>query len=705
MKTNMTRLLCAVMCIVMIAGLFTVSATAAVTDEAAAAASDEIAAVGDQMPDGPNANGCFYLNGVMQKAYKLIQFEGSWYYIAENHRYVKDMTRNLSASLVQGTGIKAGSYYFGADGKMVIPETPTQAATEALNGPVGDYFYINGERQKAYKLLQYGDAWYFVAEYNKIVKNTTRNLSAAHLEGTVFTKPGVYYFDEQGRLFDRNGPQADGTFYINNAKQKAYKLCEYNGDYYYVAEGNKICRSQTRNLTDAHLVGTPFKAGKFTFDADGKMLPKNGPQEDGYFYVDNVKQTAYKLLQYEGDYYYVCEYHKYAKDAYRYLSDSLLKGTGFSAAYYHFDSEGRMVTKNGPCEDGYFYINNVKQKAYSLKEYEGKYYYICEYNKFCVSQTRNLSAGAVAGTRFPAGKYDFDETGAMVIKNGPQDDGYFYLDGVRQRAFQLIYYEGYYYFVSNNHQYIKNRTAPIGENVVEGMTYEDGTPIKAGYYKFDKHGRMIINFVAVEGVFNTRDIGGYATTDNKYIRKGLLLRGSELDGAVLADNVITEHGISKLVDTYGVKTEMDLRDESVSLGDMLGETVTHKYYNGTPQYEAIFTDEGKEKMRVIFSDLADPDNYPIYLHCTYGIDRTGTVCYILEAVLGLNETELQNEYALSNWYSSFNRKKTNLIRDGLKAYAGSNVNQRAVNYLLSCGITQEQIYSIRNIFLTNEEVE
>lgn len=697
MKKHTTRLLCIILSLVMVIGLSAVPV---------AAAEQDIAPVADgEVLNGPQANGLFYVDGVMQKAYKLLQYDGSWYFIAENHKYVKDVTRNLSASVVEGTGIKAGKYYFDADGRMVIPEPATEAPTEALNGPVGDYFYVNGERQKAYQLLQWGDAWYFVAENHKIVKNATRNLSASNIEGTIFTKPGYYYFDEQGRLYDRNGPQADGTFYINNAKQKAYKLCEYNGDYYYVAESNKICRNQERNLTADHLKGTPFLPGKFSFDADGKMLPKNGPQEDGYFYVNNVKQNAYKLCLYEGNYYYVCEYHKYAKDAYRYLSADLLKGTGFSPAYYHFDSEGRLVTKNGPCEDGYFYINNVKQKAYSLKEYDGKFYYICEYNKFAVSQSRNLSATAVDGTRFPAGKYDFDETGAMIIKNGPQDDGYFYLDGVRQRAFQLILFEGHYYFVSNNHQYIKNRTAPVGENVVEGMTYEDGTPIKAGYYSFDKHGRMVINFLSFEGIDNVRDIGGYVTTESKNIRKGLLIRGPELDGAVLEDSVATELDKKKLVNTLGVKTEMDMRDPAVSLGDMLGATVTHKFYNNAPQYEDIFTDEGKAKIKAIFTDLANPDNYPIYLHCTYGIDRTGTVCYILEAILGLNETQLQNEYALSNWYRSFNLKKVNKIKTGLADYAGSNINQRAVNYLLSCGITQEQIDTIRGIFLTDEEVE
>lgn len=607
MKNKLTKVICVLLSLVMLFGLSSITTSAAA----------EESAVSSTIPDGPNANGCFYLNGEKQHAYKLIAFDGAYYFVAENHMYVKDSLRYLNETV---------------------------------------------------------------------------------LAGSIFTKPGYYYFDAEGRLIDKNGPDENDYFYIKNERQKAYKLCEYNGDYYYVAENNKICKNATRSLSEAHLKGTPFKPGKFTFGADGKMISKNGPDSDGYFYINNVKQTAYKLLEYNGDYYYVAEYHKYVKDAYRYLNADLLQGTGFSAAYYHFDSEGKLVTKNGPCEDGYFYINNVKQTAYSLKEYEGKYYYICEYNKYAVDQSRNLSSTAVAGTPFPAGKYDFDETGAMIIKNGPQEDGYFYLNGIRQRAFQLIYYEGYYYFVSNNHQYIRGRVAPIGANVVEGMTFPDGTPIVEGYYNFDKQGRMIIDFVSIEGITNTRDIGGYVTTEGKTIKKDKLLRGSELDGAVLEGNVITELGKDKLLNTYGIKTEMDLRDESVSLGDMLGEGVAHKYYNA-PQYEQIFTVGGKAKMKEIFTDLSNPDNYPIYLHCSYGIDRTGTTCYILEAVLGLNETQLQSEFALSGWKYSYKQEYADKIKNGLNDYEGDTIRQRAVSYLLSCGITQQQIDTLRDIYL------
>ena len=587
----------------------------------------------------------------------------------------------------------------GAISGQAVEISADSAVSTVENGPdPNGFFYVNGERQKAYKLLEYNGAWYFVAENHKYVKDVLRYLNASNLEGTIFTKPGYYYFDAQGRLFDRNGPDENDFFYVNNAKQKAYKLCEYNGDWYFVAEYNKICRGQRRYLNADAVSGTGFQAGYFDFDSDGKMTPRNGPNEDGFFYIDNVKQKAYKLCEYQGEYYFVSEYHKFAVNQTRYLSKDNLQGTGFSSGYYKFDELGRMELKNGPNWDGYFYNNNVKQKAYALKEFDGDYYFICENNKVCVNQTRNLSDSMVKGTPFPAGKYDFGDDGKLILKNGPQDDGYFYIDGIRQRAFRLIEYEGNYYYIATNHKYVRGRVAPISAQVVEGMTFSDGTPITEGYYNFDNDGKMIIDFVAIDGISNTRDIGGYENIAGQTIKKDMLLRGTELDGAVLEGNVITEKGKNKLLNTYGVKTEMDLRNRAVSLGDMLGAGVQHKYYNA-PQYEGIFTEDGKAKMKAIFTDLSNPDNYPVYLHCSYGVDRTGTVCYILEAVLGLDETQLQAEYALSSWDYSYKQKYTDKIKTGLLDYSGSNIMQRAESYLLSCGVTQQQIDTLRQIFL------
>ena len=73
--------------------------------------------------------------------------------------------------------------------------------------------------------------------------------------------------------------------------------------------------------------------------------PLNGPQADGYFYIDNVKQTGWKLYEYNGDYYYVAAHNKYITNKSAYLAKADLAALGLPAGYYEFDAEGKMITE------------------------------------------------------------------------------------------------------------------------------------------------------------------------------------------------------------------------------------------------------------------------------------------------------------------------------------------------------------------------
>jgi hypothetical protein len=72
----------------------------------------------------------------------------------------------------------------------------------------------------------------------------------------------------------KNGPQADGTFYINDVKQAGYQLIEYNGDYYFVGDYNKYAVNKTLYLSKTRLAaaGLDLLAGNYYFDTDGKMV-------------------------------------------------------------------------------------------------------------------------------------------------------------------------------------------------------------------------------------------------------------------------------------------------------------------------------------------------------------------------------------------------------------------------------------------------
>ena len=234
-----------------------------------------------------------------------------------------------------------------------------------------------------------------------------------------------------------------------------------------------------------------------------EYVKKNGPVGD-YFYVDDVMQKAYQLVEYDGDIYFVYDGNKLAKNCKLYLSQQFVEGktfadgTAITVGYYDFDADGKLVIKNGPQSDGYFYKNGIRMNAYQLVEYKGDIYFVYDGHKLAKNCKLYLSQQFVEGKTFAdgtaitVGYYDFDADGKLVIKNGPQSDGYFYKNGIRMNAYQLVEYKGDIYFVYDGHKLAKNCKLYLSQQFVEGKTFADGTAITVGYYDFDADGKMII---------------------------------------------------------------------------------------------------------------------------------------------------------------------------------------------------------------------
>ena len=296
---------------------------------------------------------------------------------------------------------------------------------------------------------------------------------------------GEYEFAEDGKMIGRivkNGPVGD-YFYINDVRQNAYQLVEFEDNYYFIYDGHKIAKNCTLYLTAEFVEGTGLKAGKYDFDADGKLVIKNGPVGD-YFYINGVMQKAYQLVNYEGDYYYISDAHKIAKNCTLYLTEQFIGDTGFTPGKYDFDADGKMVIKNGPVGD-YFYINNVRQNAYQVVEYEGNYYFISDGHK--IAKNRKLYVLDVYLVKYgiPAATYTFDSTGKMILKNGPVGNK-FYINSVQQNAYQLVQYEGNYYFIGDGHLLVMDTTIYLTKE------YVYGTGLAAGKYYFDTTGKLVI---------------------------------------------------------------------------------------------------------------------------------------------------------------------------------------------------------------------
>ncbi len=280
---------------------------------------------------------------------------------------------------------------------------------------------------------------------------------------------------------------------------------------------------------------------------------------------------------------------------------------------------------------------------------------------------------------------DVEKTLIYVADNERYENAYVYepLDGETVVYADFLYANTTYYFKISLTLSNKTKTS------VEGSFKTADTP------------RVLL----VDGVYNMRDIGGWKTLDGKSINQGLLYRGTELDGAVESKYTITQNGIKTMLNTLGIRFDMDLRSSDVNVADtdILGKSVIHKYYSekGATQYSNIFKGsvDTKNAVRDMFKDFANPSNYPMYIHCTYGTDRTGTICYLLEALLGMSEEDLMRDYQLSALHHGVVNEQVYTFINDFKALEGDTMQEKAEGYLLSIGVTQEEIESIKTIFL------
>ena len=299
-------------------------------------------------------NDMFYKDGVQQKAYQLVSYNGDFYFIGDGHKIVMNREMYLGSSVEghtysDGTPLQSGKYEFGPDGKMIIKD-----------GVIGDYLYINNVKQTAYQLVKYNGDFYFINDGNKVVKNREIYLTSELLAGHTYTdgtqlQRGTYEFDSEGKMIIKDGVVGD-YLYINNVKQTAYQLVKYKGDFYFINDGHKIVKNREIYLGSSHLEGytyangEPLKPGMYEFDSEGKMIIKDGVVGD-YLYINNVKQTAYKLVKHNGDFYFINDGHKVVKNREIYLGSSYVEGytdadgNPLKPGMYEFDANGKMIIK------------------------------------------------------------------------------------------------------------------------------------------------------------------------------------------------------------------------------------------------------------------------------------------------------------------------------------------------------------------------
>ena len=216
----------------------------------------------------------------------------------------------------------------------------------------------------------------------------------------------------------------------------------------------------------------------------------------------------------------------------------------------------------------------------------------------------------------------------------------------------------------------------------------------------------------IDKISNVRDLGGYKTSSGKTTLQGKIFRGGQLSPnlaySVYDAYVLNESGKKYMSETLGIKTDFDLRSapENKGLTQSVIPGATLEYYS-VDGYLTAFT--AKDAYRKVFSALSDETRYPLYIHCTGGADRTGTVCFLINALLGVDEQTLIQDYETTSFSAYGIRNKestvynfTPFLNKLKNDYTGNSLSEKTENYLLSIGITETEIYNIKAIMFGEE---
>lgn len=209
----------------------------------------------------------------------------------------------------------------------------------------------------------------------------------------------------------------------------------------------------------------------------------------------------------------------------------------------------------------------------------------------------------------------------------------------------------------------------------------------------------------IDGVTNVRDIGGYKTSSGKYVKQGLMYRSGRFSENETGEPLVTINGCKSFVNDLGLKTEIDLRrTDNNETGNItsspLGDGV--KYTSIPMATGGNYLKINKENIPYVFKELANKDNYPLVFHCSIGTDRTGVIAFLVNGFLGVSEEDLYRDYLFSNFGLIEEMRTPSTIKGYLqeiKMQDGGSLEKQFTNYLLSLGISQTELNTIRSIML------
>lgn len=190
----------------------------------------------------------------------------------------------------------------------------------------------------------------------------------------------------------------------------------------------------------------------------------------------------------------------------------------------------------------------------------------------------------------------------------------------------------------------------VGSYVLRNMV-----PDRSYYYSVSASGKTLtkgsftttgqMRMIAIDNGFNIRDLGGWTGWNGYKVRYEALYRGGSLGGTDKDGNRsdISDEDRAELK-RIGIRALLDLR-AATNAGKYAGESSLHSYTYGAStlwdaDYNNTMTDYGAYNQdEAVIADVAWiihelKQGRPVYFNCRQGADRTGTVAFVIEGLLG-----------------------------------------------------------------------
>ena len=173
----------------------------------------------------------------------------------------------------------------------------------------------------------------------------------------------------------------------------------------------------------------------------------------------------------------------------------------------------------------------------------------------------------------------------------------------------------------------------------------------------------------MDGAHNTRELGGYKTTDGKSVKWGMLYRSDKLSDISDTDQAYLQNlGIKKIIDFRSKEEKeedpdiipkgIDYIEMPISVDGAMRSKIEAVLKGETNKDVKSFLIDANKEFVSNYADVYEDflrnlidDDGPALFHCTAGKDRAGFAAAITLIALGVSKEDAINDYMKTNQFT------------------------------------------------------